>query len=349
MNYHHLSGMARPGAEWSWRSPKEQLQYAVGALLYAPAIHAGVKDSILLKRYQALTSIVFCLEDAILDAQVPAAERTLAKVLSEIHAAWQQGALAERDLPLLCIRVRQAEQIPRLLASLGSSAEILTSFVLPKFDSGNATPYLDAFLAAKANTPFSGYLMPIIESERVMQKDTRLDELLAIRAALGQLPEHVLNVRVGGNDFCRMFGLRRSRTQSIYDVAVVCDVLVDILQMLGQEHIISAPVWEYFGEEDDSAWRRGLQNEVALDRLNGFVGKTAIHPVQLEAIQQGYAVEPGDYADALAVLDWQSDMGVGKTQETLRMNEVKVHERWARKIMSLAQIYGVKQSNEGHH
>ena len=48
--------------------------------------------------------------------------------------------------------------------------------------------------------------------------------------------------------------------------------------------MLSGPVWEYFGEDLQGAWAEGLRQELALDRLNGFIGKTAVHPAQLPII-----------------------------------------------------------------
>ena len=55
----------------------------------------------------------------------------------------------------------------------------------------------------------------------------------------------ILNIRVGGTDFSSKFGLRRSVDSSIYNVRVVSDCLIDIINMFardGQDYVISAPV-----------------------------------------------------------------------------------------------------------
>ena len=52
---------------WNRNAPKALLQYAVGALLYAPADHEGIIDAIYYNRIPYLKSVAFCLEDTIQD------------------------------------------------------------------------------------------------------------------------------------------------------------------------------------------------------------------------------------------------------------------------------------------
>jgi citrate lyase beta subunit len=103
-------------------------------------------------------------------------------------------------------------------------------------------------------------------------------------------------------------------------------------------------VWEYFGPECDGKWDVGLAKELELDRLNGFIGKTAIHPSQLPLIHESMKVKKSDYDDAMKILDWNNgSLGVAKSEDGSRMNEVKVHGKWAGKIAVLGEIYGVKE------
>ena len=108
----------------------------------------------------------------------------------------------------------------------------------------------------------------------------------------------------------------------------------------------SGVVWEYFAGESDKTeqWKIGLQKELEKDKLNGFIGKTAIHPSQLSVIHKAYAVDSGDYEDAKAILNWkQTTRAVAKSVKYARMNESKVHQKWAEKIMALYYIYGIKE------
>ena len=43
--------------------------------------------------------------------------------------------------------------------------------------------------------------MPIIEDSRVAFKETRMDELMAVKEIMDEYKDLILNVRVGGTDF----------------------------------------------------------------------------------------------------------------------------------------------------
>lgn len=333
------------GIEWNKNSPKEVLQYAIGALLYAPADHKTIGVGICEGKYPNLKNIVFCLEDTILDKNLENAEKSLASTIKMIGEAVESKKIIENTLPLIFIRVRNSKQMLRVFENIKQYENVITGFALPKFDSKNKEQYEEAVWKINEEASFIKYIMPIIESFSVMDKKTRMKELYGIKETIDKISDYVLNVRVGGNDFCNLFGLRRGRNDTIYDIAIMKDVLSDIMNIFGKNYIISAPVWEYFGEENDDRWLKGLKKELKADKLNGFIGKTVIHPCQLPIVQKAYIVENSDYQDALAILNWQSNTsGVEKGILSQRMNEIKVHERWAMKTIALANIYGVKES-----
>ena len=78
-----------------------------------------------------------------------------------------------------------------------------------------------------------------------------------------------------------------------------------------------------------------------LDRLNGFIGKSAIHPSQLPYIFDSLKVTQTDLESANQILNWSSNSH-GVANGTGRMNELKCHHRWAERIKILSEIYGVK-------
>lgn len=185
-------------------------------------------------------------------------------------------------------------------------------------------------------------MMPILESRMIADLQSREGALSAIKSILDRTRELVLSVRVGGNDFSNLYGLRRARHQSIYEIGAIRDILVDIINVLSLDHVVSGPVWEYFGQNSDEPWALGLKRELELDRLNGFIGKTAIHPVQLPMIYDSLKVSRADYEDAKAILDWTADgFAVSKSADGSRMNEVERHTRWAEQVLALGQIYGI--------
>lgn len=320
-------------------SQKEIFSYQIGGLLYTPAIREGLVEKLENRSFKGLMSLALCLEDSICDEALPEAERVLKNTLHEIR---ERGL---DDLPLLFVRVRNPRQLDHIHALLGEDEAVLTGYIFPKFDLGNAQRYCESFSQIASKSPTKLYFMPILESSSLMSLKTRCADLCRIKEILDTMKDYVLNVRVGGNDFCNLYGVRRSVAHTIYDVGVVRDALIDILNVFSQDYVVSGPVWEYFGTQKDGEWEKGLRREMELDILNGFVGKTAIHPTQLPVIFDCLSPTKSDFDDACRLLNWEGgSLGVQSSSDKSRMNEVKCHGNWARKIYILGKIYGVKNS-----
>ena len=179
-----------------------------------------------------------------------------------------------------------------------------------------------------------------------MYRQLRMENLLYMNDKLRQIADNVLNIRVGGADFCSVFGIRRGIHDDIYDIGVVRSVLNDIVNVFGKNYVVSGPVWEFFENKEhpeDTRWSDGLRREIYADKLNGFIGKTSIHPSQLSVIQEMLVVSKTDYDDAMNILGMNTNtVGVKKSVAGNRMNEAKTHSNWARKTIGLAKVYGVK-------
>ena len=315
------------------------LPYRVGGLLYTPAINVGIEDKIARKKYPCLTSIAFCLEDSIQDDAVEHAERELKKILVAI----KDKKIPENELPLLFVRIRNPQHLIHVNEILGNLTDILTGYILPKFDLSNGADYIKNILTINQRRDNPLYIMPILESKMIADTEGRIHTLLNIKSHLAKASDYVLNIRVGGNDFSNLYGLRRSATQNIYQIGVIRDILIDIINVFAADYVVSGPVWEYFGTEN-GVWSDGLCKELELDRLNGFIGKTAIHPSQIPHIYESMKVVRSDYDDALKILNWnQSEYCVEKSADGSRMNEVKCHIKWANRIAILGEIYGIRE------
>jgi citrate lyase beta subunit len=317
---------------------REQLAYRVGALMYAPALNSGVGEKICGGAFPLLDSLALCLEDAVTAEGVREAEAQLSRTMQYI-SEHEHGRL-----PLLFVRVRDCAQLRRLPLLLGETAELLAGVIFPKFDLSNAAEYCSQIATIDASRRKPLYIMPILESKSVMDLAVRQRTLLGIRELLDGCREYVLNVRVGAMDFSNLYGLRRSINQSIYDISVVSSALADVLTVFANDYVVSAPVWEYFKSElGNDDWAVGLEDELRLDIANGFIGKTVIHPSQVPIVHQWLRPTRADYEDAKSVIDWQNgSWGVAKSYSGNRMNELATHVKWAKKILTLAQIYGVR-------
>ncbi len=314
--------------------------YSVGPLLYCPANNANVANSIISQKFGINFSMAFCLEDTIDDAFVPDAEHKLAETVGQI---FQQSQEKSFYLPQIFIRVRNPEQISRLLKLFQNSRNIVTGFILPKFSVENADAYIQA--AIKINEAYAQtfYIMPIYESRCIVNLMERYHVLYELKEKLAQIEELVLNIRVGGNDLCHLFGFRRHATESIHNIKPVANILADIVTVYGMDYVVSGPVWEYY---NGSNWRQGLCKEISDDIQCGLIGKTVIHPKQIEVVNESFRVSRDDFADAKAILAWDAPAAgtlVAGSAAKERMNEYKTHTNWALRTLLMAEAFGLKE------
>jgi hypothetical protein len=165
-----------------------------------------------------------------------------------------------------------------------------------------------------------------------------------------------------------VYGLRRSRDLTVYDVRIVADVIADIMNVFGRAeggYVVTGPVWEYFSgtermfkpqlrtspfEEHDERRLRakilsrdldGLIREVVLDRANGLVGKTVIHPSHVATVNALAVVSHEEYLDATDILATSGSGGVASSAYRNKMNESKPHTAWARRTLLRSRAFGV--------
>ena len=334
------------GTEFNKGSSREILQYAIGGMLYMPATRTKIVQDIIEQKNSDIKSICLDLEDSIGDDTVEEALIMLRSTLSKLYTAIDENTLSADNLPLIFIRIRNPEQLRTLKNTLSQEQlGIITGFNFPKFDSSNAAEYIRAFNELQHKSLTKLYFNPILESKAIMYKQNRIEELAYIQRKLSGFSDHILNIRVGATDFCNIFGIRRKMTQTIYDINVVADCFADIINFFDKNYVISGPVWEYFDSQgEDGLWKTGLERELSFDKINGFFGKTSIHPVQLPIIAKSNIIDEEDYNDAMSIMGMSTGLiGVAKGSAGNKMNEVKTHSNWARKILAIASVYGVKK------
>ncbi|EKN69512.1 citrate lyase subunit beta [Neobacillus bataviensis LMG 21833] len=350
---------------------RELLSYGLGATLYMPATRPNIHQEILSKKHEGLTSLVIDLEDAVGDNEVFKAEELLIKELLKLFSELNKGFLSFGDLPLMFIRIRSLEQFKRVTGQLGQATSLLTGVVLPKFSAENGEELLETVRQVHTGEhPF--YAMPILETANVIRKETRMEELMKIKQLLDQYKEHILNVRIGATDFCGLYGIRRSADTTVYEIAVLRDCISDIInvfQRFDSPYVVSGPVWEYFSTknrmlkpqlrqtpfrerygDEGLKWRAklidenvdGLIREILMDIANGLTGKTIIHPSHIKIVQALNIVSYEEYVDASNIVKAATgEIGVMKSMFANKMNEIKPHYYWAKKILLKSQLYGV--------
>ena len=85
----------------------------------------------------------------------------------------------------------------------------------------------------------------------------------------------------------------------------------------------------------------GLIREVTLDRANGLIGKTVIHPSHVAAVNALSVVSHEEYLDAIDILGTAGGGGVASSAYGNKMNESKPHTAWARRTVLRARVFGV--------
>ncbi|QCX76343.1 hypothetical protein C9F11_13335 [Streptomyces sp. YIM 121038] len=351
-------------------SPPQLVAVALGATLYSPATRPRLADDILKQAGRGVISMVICLEDSIDDAEVVGAEENLIRHFRD---------LAERpdaEPPLLFIRVRDPEQIPDLTRRLGPAVRLLSGFVLPKFTEERGVPFLESLTAAETASGRRLFAMPVLESPQLLHLESRAETITGIARTVDKYRDRVLALRLGVTDFCSAYGLRRPPHMTAYDVQIVASVIGDVVNHLGRADgtgfIVTGPVWEYFrvqermfkpqlrqspflevrAEELRQALIEhdldGLLREIELDRANGLLGKTCIHPSHVMPVHALSVVSHEEYSDAQDILRPERDGGgVMRSAYTNKMNEVKPHRAWAERTLRRAEVFGVAREDVG--
>ena len=378
----HFSGLpdevrarlfSRPPEDFGRDSDPALLAVALGATLYLPATREKLAHDVVRRAAAGVRSVVVCLEDAVADHELADAE---------VNAVAQLGELARRRRsepddaagPLVFVRVRNPEQIPMLIDGLGDDADVLSGFVLPKFTESTGAAFLESLVATSERRGLPLLAMPVIESPEMIYRETRQGSLVAVHRLLEKHRERILAVRIGATDLCGAYGIRRDRDLTIYDVRLVCEVIIETVNVLGRSdgtgYVVTGPVWEHFSsherlfkprlrespfhasDADDLRARLitrdldGLIREVVLDKVNGLTGKTVIHPSHVPVVHALSVVTHEEFADATDVLGADQG-GVAASSYRNKMNEAKPHRQWAQRTLLRARAFGVAAEDVG--
>ena len=361
-SYNPNFNFVKAPVEFNKYTDREMLQYCLGATLYMPGTK-DIRDKVLHHQLD-VTSLVMCCEDAIKEEDLPMAEQNILDHMDFFADKIAAGELTHDDIPLIFVRVRNPQQFERFADRMtAKQASVLTGFNFPKFSSKNALQVLQTLVKVNNRLGVILYGMPIIEGPEVAFNELRRQELLLLRNTLEPYKDLILNIRVGGTDMSSLFGVRRGINSTVYDIMPVRDALSDVLNFFNRynDYCVSAVVWEYFraykdddindvikrnfhnalikGQEIVNPAIDGLMKEVLIDRANGFVGKTIIHPTHARFVNAMFTVVEEEYNDAVQILNTSG--GVVKSAHGDKMNEIGPHRRWAEKIVKRADVYGV--------
>jgi citrate lyase beta subunit len=348
-------------------SERQTVAVALGATLYMPGTRPALARDVERRSAAGVMSAVLCLEDSIADADLVAAE---ANVVEQVRLL--AGRSTRADAPLLFVRVRSAEQISDLVERMGPASARLTGFVLPKFTAERGVAFLDHLTKAEEVAGVPLLAMPVLESAEVLYRERRTDCLQRIGDLLAEHRHRVLALRLGAADMSGLYGLRRQRDVNVYDVGLLRDVITDIVNVLGRADgsgfVITGPVWEHFDAPerlfkprlrstlfaDDAELRQQLitvdhdelLREVVLDKANGLLGKTVIHPGHVAPVHALLVVSHEEYDDARAIVQAPGG-GASSSPHGNKMNEAGPHRPWAQAVLRRAEVFGVSRAGQG--
>ncbi|MEE5113268.1 HpcH/HpaI aldolase/citrate lyase family protein [Pseudomonas alliivorans] len=291
--------------------------YALGATLYMPATRDDILDVVFAEKLPELRSLVVCLEDAVALIDIETALVNLRQVLTRIQDRGGRPASG----PLLFVRPRDAA-MARILNDWPLMVHV-DGFVVPKL----SLKTLSSWEQAVTNPVLA--LMPTLETPEVFNPTAMVELGQALKA---NLDERIIALRIGGNDLMGCLGLRRNPAMTLYGTPMgyVIPMLAGV--MGSQGFALTAPVFEQLATPDI------LQQELTLDIANGLVGKTAIHPSQVNIIQNALRVSLEDMNSARMILNSVAP-AVFKYNDA--MCEPATHYKWATHIMERAKWHGV--------
>jgi len=284
--------------------------------MYVPGTHKDILKIANKKKFPKLTSVVFCLEDSI-------KERDLSSATDNILSAIP---LFNQSLNIYrFVRPRNNQVLETLLQNESISG--LHGFVLPKIS-------LKSLVEAVEMVEKAGYhhtLMITLETVEVF-RSSFIDELATLLDE-DRYKKFVSCIRIGGLDLLNILKIKRPKGVTIYDTPLkgVINNVVSAFKPIG--YPVTSCAYEYFDDHET------LSTEIDLDFAHGLMGKTIIHPNQLNIVLDKYMVCESDFNMAVKIMEPNAP-SVFKLNGS--MCEVATHKNWATDVLDRAKTFGVK-------
>jgi citrate lyase beta subunit len=293
--------------------------FALGATMYMPVIHDEALACITGEKYPNLRSMVLCLEDALLEKDIDQGMQRLQELLHTLLHDVKRG----EEAPLLFVRPRDLDMARTIVKMRGLGQ--IDGFVAPKVKPGDVYQWITLLNGTNLR------LMPTLETAEAF-------DLNAMKALCDEMlecaPERILAVRFGGNDLMSCLGVRRQRGLTLYDgpLHYVLSMLLSVFGTRG--FALTSPVY------DDIDDVHGLIRELDRDVHFGFVGKTAIHPSQIDIIHRAFSVPQAHVTASENILD-KDAKAVFKFAGS--MLEPATHTKWAERVKMRKDHYGITE------
>lgn len=328
--------------EFNKDTDKDMLKYALGAFLYVPATQYNMIYKSIIGEVKGVKPLAICLEDAIGVKGENEAINNLRSIFREIRTDLRVNM---DNIPLIFLRVRNVVQLNKIKDIIVENKDIIVGILIPKANSVLLEKYVETLNSMGLS---SMYIITIIESEEFINIESKKEAFENLYKVLLKNKRRILSIRIGITDILGIYSIRRSKKFSIYDNLICTDFMRDTIVYLNKKELdipISGGVSEFFYMKDEEIKSKYIE-EILLDKFNGFIGKTVIHPSQIPITQALCTINYEDFIDAQNILaNIDGKYGVNKSVSKDRMNEINPHLLWAKRVLTLSNIYGVL--NEG--
>ncbi len=288
----------------------------LGGSLYIPATHKNVYAVCNEDKYPELRSCIIDTEDAINDDELELAIDNITRMLTDYEPK------------RLCVFIRPRS--PQVLQDILKikNIEKIDGFSLPKF----STEVMREYSESLRTSGHEFYIMPVLESRDLFSKE-RLEE---IRSFLLTDRQAVLTLRLGGEDLMQYLGLKRRCEDNIYELVGPAKVIADVITTFKPFGFnVTATVFNCINQP--ALFRKNVLE----DLRQGLIGKTIIHPDQIDPINEAYTVSLQDYEMAVQMMDERTDAIIVQDGQ---MGEKFAHTAWARIILERHRFYGLSKN-----
>ncbi len=241
----------------------------------------------------------------------------LREALESVHSMLP---LLTGDGPLRFLRPDSPHTLRTLLKMNGIG--FIEGFVLPKFGLENA----DEWLALLRGKPFA--FMPSVEGGELFS----LPELHELADMLKPHRRRIPSVRFGLEDMLRQLGITRDCSIPLYSLIAPAQAIGNVIAAFKPHGFnVSAGVYKCFHDAE------GFRREIQEDLKQGLLGKTIIHPSQIDVIEEEYRVSLFEKEQAQAIVSAASNV----TALEGIMLEKPTQLPWAKTILKRSELYGV--------
>lgn len=284
----------------------------LGSTLYTPAINKNLNVIANGEKFPYLTSVVFCLEDAIKEAQLQEAIKNIESFLKHYTPTKIK----------VFIRPRNIENFQQILQL--ENINKIDGFAFAKFGTQNMNQYFQIL----AHKEF--YIMPVIESTDMFDAH----KLKQIRDFLLPHKQKIITLRIGGEDMFKALSIKKECNESIHDFHISSKIFAQLLSIFKPAGFnLSAPVYNCLEHLEF------FEKEVQRDIKEGFFGKTIIHPNQAKICNEVYKVTQKNLDEANQILN-QDNEAIFRFED--KMCEPQAHNIWATNIVKRSKIFGIK-------